>query len=58
MKTLLTPIESPRKNKTEICIEADSSKEKVKMGLFGYDSILELNIEACTTLPAFYLLLI
>jgi hypothetical protein len=37
--------------------EANSSKETVKMGLFGHNSILELNTKVWLTLPAFYPLL-
>jgi hypothetical protein len=41
MKTLLTPNKSPLKRKYRIWNKANSSKEKVKMSLFGYNSVPE-----------------
>jgi hypothetical protein len=43
MKTLLTPNKSPQKRKYRIWNKANNSKEKVRRGLFGYDSVLEQN---------------
>jgi uncharacterized protein with WD repeat len=40
---LLTTNDSPRKDRTELCIKANSSKEKVKTELFATDSVPELN---------------
>jgi hypothetical protein len=43
MKTLLTPNELPWKHKYIIWNKVNNSKEKAKMGLLGYDSVLDLN---------------
>jgi hypothetical protein len=40
---LLTPNDSPRKDRTELCIKENGSKGKAKMELFLTDFVLELN---------------
>jgi hypothetical protein len=53
MNALLTPKESLRKNRTEICIKANNRKEKVKMGWFSNDSVPELNPKNLGNSPTF-----
>jgi hypothetical protein len=53
MKILLTPNESFLKSKYRIWTYANSSKEEAKMGLFGYDSVPELNTKNLTNSPSF-----
>jgi hypothetical protein len=50
---LLTPNDSPRKDRTEICIKTNSSKEKAKIELFPMDSIPELNTKNMVNSPRF-----
>jgi hypothetical protein len=52
-KMLLTPIDSPRKDRTELCTKVNSSKEKAKMELFSIDSVLELSTKNLRNSPSF-----
>jgi hypothetical protein len=58
MKTLQTLRHHLRETKYRNWNEANSSKEKAKTGLFGYNSVTELNTKIWATLPAFDLLII
>jgi hypothetical protein len=50
---LLTPNDSPQKDRTELCIKVNSSKKKVKTELFLMDSVLELNTKNLGSSPSF-----
>jgi hypothetical protein len=52
-KMLLTPNDSPRNDRTELCIKPNCSKEKVKMKLFPTDSVLDLNTKNLGNSPSF-----
>jgi hypothetical protein len=53
MKTLLTPSNHLGEIKYRNWNEANSSKKKAKMGLFGYNSVSELNTKNLGNSPRF-----
>jgi hypothetical protein len=50
---LLPPIDSPKRDRTELYKKANISKEKVKTKLFPLESVLELNTKNLGNSPSF-----